>query len=298
MAEIGIVVVSYNSRGNLRDCVADLARDDSIEVVVVDNASQDGSLEAVSDVAARLIQLTDNRGFGAGCNVGWRATTAPFVLFLNPDARIEAAAVHRLAAVLRMDVSVGAVAPKILAHDGTVDTSLRRYPRVRSTFAQALFLHRLFPTADWTDELIRGGDAYRHARLVDWASGACLLVRRDLLERLGGFDERFFMYCEDMDLCKRIADAGYGIRFEPGAVATHTGGESSPRGKLLPVLAASRIRYARKHRGVAGEIAERAGIALGAATHGLAGRGGWAVRAGHCRAIACAIAPKAAGQPS
>ena len=295
MAEIGVVVVSYNSRDHLRDCVADLARLDSVEVVVVDNASGDRSLETVSDLSARLIPLRDNRGFGAGCNVGWRAATAPFVLFLNPDARIEAAAVRRLAAVLRADASVGAVAPKILADDGSVDTSLRRFPRARSTFAQALFLHRLFPKADWTDELIRDEGAYRHSHLVDWVSGACVLVRRDVLERLEGFDEGFFMYCEDMDLCKRIAAAGYGVRFEPEAMATHRGGESSPRAKMLPVLAVSRIRYARKHRGVAGELVERAGVALGAATHGLVGRGGWAMRAGHLRAIARAVAPTATG---
>ena len=233
-----------------------------------------------------LIQLTDNRGFGAGCNVGWRATSAPFVLFLNPDARIEAAAVHRLAAVLRADASVGAVAPKILADDGAVDTSLRRFPRVRSTFAQALFLHRLFPKADWTDELIRDGDAYRHPRSSTGpperacSSGATFWSGSKASTSASSCTARTWTSASGS---RRPATASGS---SPRPSRRTRGGESSPRAKLLPVLAASRIRYARKHRGVAGEVAERAGVALGAATHGLVGRGGWAVRAGHCRAIA------------
>ena len=110
-----------------------------------------------------------------------------------------------------------------------------------------------------------------------------MLVRRDVLERLGGFDEGFFMYCEDMDLCRRIAAAGYDVRYEPEAMAAHAAARRRLERTMLPVLAASRIRYARKHRGVAAAYWSSAPESRsGAARIGLVGRGGWPVRRGHC----------------
>ena len=119
---------------------------------------------------------------------------------------------------------------------------------MRSTFAQAFFLHRFFPQAVWSDELVRDRAAYERPGSPEWASGACLLIRRSEYDAIGGLDEGFFLYCEDMDVCKRLRDRGLDIRFEPAALCTHAGGASAPRAALLPVLAASRIRYARKHR--------------------------------------------------
>jgi GT2 family glycosyltransferase len=184
---------------------------------------------------------------------------------------------------------VGAVAPLIRDDDGSIEWSQRRFPRLRSTYAQALFLHRVFPEATWTDELVRDEAAYRVRTSPDWVSGACLLVRRRALEDLGGLDDGFFMYCEDIDVCRRLRDAGYSIVFEPAAEMVHEGGASSPPGRLLPVLAASRIRYAQKHRSRAAALVERAGVGLGALTHAALGRGGRAVRAGYARALRRAL---------
>jgi GT2 family glycosyltransferase len=108
------------------------------------------------------------------------------------------------------------------------------------------------------------------------------------LEELGGLDERFFMYCEDVDLCRRVRDAGYDVRYEPEAVAVHEGGASAPRASLLPTLAESRLLYARKHRGRTAAGVERGGIALGALTHLLVARRR-AVRAGHARSLRLAL---------
>jgi GT2 family glycosyltransferase len=120
-------------------------------------------------------------------------------------------------------------------------------------------------------------------------SGACILVRRSALAELSGWDEGFFMYCEDIDLCRRLRKAGYDVLFEPEAAVLHEGGASAPRTSLLPVLAASRLRYAAKHRGAAAATLERLGIALGALTHLLVSRGGREARAGHARALRLAI---------
>jgi hypothetical protein len=112
-----------------------------------------------------------------------------------------------------------------------------------------------------------------------------------------GLDERFFLYSEDVDLCRRLRDAGWHIRFEPGAVARHEGGASAPRTDLLPMLAASRILYAEKHGSRTTSLVHRAGIALGGLTHAVVARGGLAARRGHLRSIVVALRRPAAGRP-
>jgi GT2 family glycosyltransferase len=286
---VDVVVVSYNSRDRLRACVEPLLDRPDTHVIVVDNASPDGSLDAVHGLSVTALQLERNGGFAHGVNAGWRAGSAPYVLLLNPDARIDASSLDVLARAFDRSPELGAVAPRIVDDDGATDWSQRRYPRLRSTFARALFLHRLFPRATWTDELIRDERAYAERGNPDWVSGACILLRREALERLDGLDEGFFMYAEDIDLCKRLRGAGYELLFEPAAVVEHEGGASTPRTSLLPVLAASRLRYAAKHRSRPAALLERVGIALEALTHVLVSRGGVAARRGHARALRLAV---------
>jgi len=292
MALVDAVVVSFNSRDHLRDSVAQLAHSEDVHVIVVDNASTDGSLDTVSDVRLTSIRRTENSGFAAGCNEGWRAGGAPLVLFLNPDASISVDALGALAARLEEDPSLGAVAPRIEHPDGSLAWSQRRFPRLRSTYAQAAFLHRLFPRARWSDEMVRDEAEYDRARSPEWVSGACVLVRRSVLEELGGWDEGFFLYCEDIDLCRRLRDAGHEIRYEPTALAVHREGASGPRAMTLPVLAASRVRYAKKHRSRPYAALERLGIALGELTHVVVSRGGLADRKAHARALLVTLSPR------
>lgn len=289
MSRVDVVVVSYNSAGTLRRCVEPLAGRSGINVIVVDNASVDGALATVEDLPVTTVATGRNGGFSFGVNAGWRAGDAPYVLILNPDARCEPATVERLTAVLDAHGDIGAVAPWILNEDGSTQWSLRRFPRLLSTLSTALGFQRVWPRAAWTDEVIRTPEAYRHAWRPDWASGACLLVRRSLLTRLGGLDEGFFLYCEDKDVCRRIRDAGLAVAYEPEACCRHAGGASAPRAGLLPVLAASRVRYARKHDRPAVAALHRAAIALGCATHILLTRGGAPARRGHMRALAAVV---------
>jgi N-acetylglucosaminyl-diphospho-decaprenol L-rhamnosyltransferase len=292
MLEVDVVVVSYNSADHLRECVEPLARVDGVNVVVVDSASSDDSLASVAGLPVATVPLADNRGFAHGCNAGARLGTAPYVLLLNPDATLPQASLERMVATAETDPRIGAVAPRIVEPDGTLDWSQRRFPRLRSTFAQAFFLHRFFPLAPWTDELVRDAAVYDRSASPEWASGACLLVRRTALERLGGLDEGFFLYCEDMDLCRRLRDEGLDIRYEPGAVSVHEGGASAPRAALLPVLAASRVRYARKHQPLHVALLERLGVVLGGLTHAVVTRGGRTARRGNLRAVARALQPR------
>jgi N-acetylglucosaminyl-diphospho-decaprenol L-rhamnosyltransferase len=289
VAAVDVVVVSYNSQGDLRECVEPLAAVENVQVIVVDNASTDGSLEVIADLPIARIAREQNEGFGAGCNTGWRAGRAPYVLLLNPDARIDVDSLGRLVAALEAVPGAGAIAPRITHIDGRLDHSQRRFPRLRSTYARALFLHRLFPTSAWVDEVVRDTAAYAKPGSPDWVSGACILVRRSVLEELDGFDEGFFMYCEDIDLCRRLRDAGHELLYEPAATVVHEGGASAPRASLLPVLAASRLRYAAKHSSAAAALLERLGIALEGLTHLVVSRGGRTMRAGHARAFLLAM---------
>jgi N-acetylglucosaminyl-diphospho-decaprenol L-rhamnosyltransferase len=292
MAVVDVVVVSYKSGAYLRSCIEPLAGTDLISVIVVDNAGGDGSLDLVKDLAGvRTIESPFNLGFAGGCNLGWRAGRAPAVLFLNPDATTTSESVLTLARALEKRPRAGAVSPRVLEADGTLDYSLRRFPRLRSTYAQALFAHRIFPSARWVDEVERNPSAYASRHCVEWVSGASLMARRQLLADLGGLDETYFHYGEDKDLCRRIWDAGYEIWYEPEATVTHVGGASASRSRLLPLLAANRIRYSTKHRTPAAVFLERGGIALGAVTHMLVGRGGWAARAGYAGALRVALMP-------
>jgi GT2 family glycosyltransferase len=287
---VDIVVVSYNSRAHLRSTVEPLTRASDLKVIVVDNDSRDGSVESVRDLPIEVAALATNQGFAHACNVGWKRGSATYVLFLNPDASIDHQAIRRLVDVLEEDPSAGAIAPKIVNERGTLEFSQRRFPRPISTISQALYLHRFFPRASWSDELVRDPAVYDAPRTIDWVSGACLLVRRDVLERVGGWDEGFFLYCEDIDLCKRLRDAGSNVRYEPSAQVIHAGGASAPRAALLPTLASSRIRYAKKHRSRGIVFMERLGIALGAVTHLVLARGGRAVRIGHARSLRAVFA--------
>jgi N-acetylglucosaminyl-diphospho-decaprenol L-rhamnosyltransferase len=266
---IDAVIVSYNSRATLRGCVEPLARMDGVHVVVVDNASPEDPLDTISDLDVSIVRAPRNGGFSYGCNLGAEQGSAPHVLFLNPDARIDEPSLAALRGVLEADPSVGVAGPRILDADGTLLRSQRRFPRPGSTFGQALFLHRLFPNAAFADELIHDEAAYERPGTVDWLSGACLLVRRAALADIGGMDEGFFLYCEDTDLSRRLLDAGYSTRFEPSATARHEEGSSAPRSTLLAIHARSRVRYARRHLTPAAAALDTAAIALNAATHAV-----------------------------
>ena len=302
VSEVDVVVVSYNSVETLRDCVAELADADGVSVIVVDNASSDGSLETVADLAVRALRLETNLGFASGCNRGAEAGTAPSILFLNPDARIDVASLRRLVAVVEADERIALVAPVIADGHGAVDFSIRRFPRLRSTYSRALFLHRAFPYAAWSDEIVRDTRAYAQRGPVEWVSGACMLVRRAALVHVGGWDEGFFLYGEDIDICRRMWSAGYRVEFEPAAQAVHVGGRSAPRASLLPTLVASRLRYAQLHNDKGTALLERMGVALGELTHAMLTTKGSAGRMGHIRGLRVAFgltgAPTAVDGPN
>jgi N-acetylglucosaminyl-diphospho-decaprenol L-rhamnosyltransferase len=285
---VDVVVVAYNSRATLRDCVVPLVGEPDFTITVVDNASPDDSLAVLSDLPVRALRQASNGGFAVGCNRGAAEGGAPWILFLNPDATIAPDDVRTLAEASTRD-RAAIVGPRVLNADGRLAWSQRRFSRLRSTWSQALFLHRIAPKAAWSDELVRDPERYGAPGDVEWLSGACLLVHRDVYESLEGFDERYFLYCEDMDLCTRVWSAGHVVRFEPRAVARHIGGASSGQGETLPLVARSRVRYARRHFKPLAVPFEALGLALTCATHALSSLQRPALRRGHIAALAAAL---------
>jgi GT2 family glycosyltransferase len=287
-AAIDVVVVTYNSADHVRTCVEQLCADPAIAVTVVDNSSDDGTLETVADLPLSVVARDDNHGFGFACNVGWRSSSARHVVFLNPDSEADARSIRALADRLDGDRRIGALGPRIVDERGRLQLSQRRFPSLLTSLAAAFFVPRVRPTTRFSLD-IAGLAAYEEAGSPDWISGACLAVPRDVLEAVGGFDERFFMYYEDMDLCRRIRDIGYDVRYDPTIRVMHVGGASAPRAGLIPVMAKSRLLYARKHGGRKGELSERLAAALHALTHLLLTTQGREGRRGYLQALALCV---------
>jgi N-acetylglucosaminyl-diphospho-decaprenol L-rhamnosyltransferase len=263
-ATVDVVIVAYNSRDTLRVCVEPLAYLPWVDVTVVDNACPEDSARVVEDLPVRIVRAPRNGGFAYGCNLGMASGSADFVLLLNPDAEIDGASLTVLLDALRGDPSLAGVGPRTVDELGNLIFTQRRFPRLRYTYAQGLFLHRGAPGAAWADELIRDTEAYERPGTADWISGCCVLLRREGIASVGGLDEGFFLYLEETDLCKRLAAAGWRTGFEPRAMARHIGYQSADPNTTEPILAVSRVRYARKHHGRLVAALEASGVALGA----------------------------------
>jgi len=245
-AEIAAVIVNYNAGSELvlalQSLVIDLAGREW-EAVVVDNASTDGSDDCAHAFAprVRLIRNATNVGFGRAVNQGVAASGAPLVLIMNPDCRVHAGAVATLRSQLDAHDACAVVGPRVLDPDGAVQGSARGDPdMLTGLFGRTSRLRdwfRLLPAARRnvvTDVAIGNGTP---SVVVDWVSGACMLVRRSAFEAVHGFDERYFMYWEDADLCRRLRAHGYHVRYVPGATVVHQVGHSSRSARAASIRA-------------------------------------------------------------
>ncbi|WIE53563.1 glycosyltransferase family 2 protein [Curtobacterium sp. MCBD17_003] len=230
-AHVGIVTVSYNSGRYLTDFLASTGASCSgrVPVVVADNRSDDlAGLRAATEASgAVFLELGTNAGYGSAVN---RAVAAlppdvDWVLVSNPDVVLAPGSVDRLLATGSERADIGAVGPAIVELDGTVYPSARAVPSLRNGLGHALFAN-VWPRNPWTARYHSDRDGARR-RDAGWLSGACLLVRRSAFERIGGFDERYFMYFEDVDLGYRLSRAGFRNVYEPAARVTHVGAHST-----------------------------------------------------------------------
>ena len=223
------VVVSYNSAEYLPPCLRSLRSDGVTEVVVVDNASADGSVGVAlaADPDVKLLETGANLGFGSAANRGVAAISGDYVLIVNPDTEVEPGTVKALAEALDRDPGLAVVGPRMENLDGTVYPSVRRFPDLTVAFGHA-FLGLVWPANPYTRNYrMLDWDHDQPAADVDWVGGACFMVRRRAFDMVSGFDEAYFMYVEDVDLCWRLGRAGWRIGYEPAGRVVHALGGSS-----------------------------------------------------------------------
>ncbi len=283
-ATVSAVVVSFNSRHCLPECVRSLRSESVADVVVVDNASSDGSVEAMlaSDPDVTVVATGANLGYGSGANRGVEVAAGDHLLLLNPDTVVEPGTVKALSEALDRDPGLAAVGPRIENVDGTLYPSVRSFPDLWVAGGHA-FLGLVWPANPFTRRYrMLDWDHGRAAPDVDWVSGACMLVRRSAFEVVGGFDEAYFMYVEDVDLCWRLGRAGWRIGYEPSGRVVHTLGGSSRTMPYRMIAAHHRslLRFADKsstgaRRALLPAVALGLGLRTGAAwLHHALGAGG------------------------
>ena len=246
---IAAVIVNWNARRVLRPCVEALLNipDLDLEIVVVDNASTDDSLETLRDLRGRIrvVQTGRNLGFGTGINRGAQASDAPFVLVLNPDVVLGVDSASKMMRFLENNPSIGLVGPKLLDDKGKPAATCGGHPHIVAEVCRKFLLHLILPCLKF------GRQRPTMPRKMGWVTGACFLVRRKAMETVGGLDERIFMYYEDVDFCIRLRAAGWEVGYLPEATGYHFGGASSQQAleKMLIISESSYRLVIRRHLG-------------------------------------------------
>ncbi len=255
---VSIIVISFNARGYLERSLATLA-DAEHEVIVVDSASTDGSQALVRDSfrEVRLVELEANRGYGAAANEGMQVAGGDHLLVLNCDAWPLGDAVERLVDFVEANPSVGVAGPRLLNPDGSLQRSVRGCPTLWRLATEYFFLRWLNPRSSMLNAFYGANFDHRSRRSAEFLVGAALLLRREALAEVGAFDTNFHMFNEEVDLCYRMARAGWQVEFVPDAQFVHVGGASTRLDwdRMYREQLRSHLRFLAKHQGP--EVSER-----------------------------------------
>ena len=255
MLDLSIIIVSWNVQDLLRQCLASVETgrgDLELEVIIVDNASSDGSAEmvAVEFPWVELIAQKENVGFTRGNNQGIARATGRYLLLLNPDTQVLGQALSKMVDLMDSEATIGALGPQLLFPDGSVQSSRRRFPTLATGFFESTWLQSIAPRSVTRHYYVtdRPDDAVSE---VDWVMGACLMVRREACEQVGPLDEGYFMYSEEMEWQQRIKDAGWRVIYYPPAQVIHHEGKSSEQAVAQRHIhfQRSKLRYYRQVHG-------------------------------------------------
>lgn len=267
--DLSIVIVSWNVQEKLKACLKSLLAvsrlepqggrvcamgDQTVDVWVVDNASHDGSVQMVREQFpwVHLIASERNLGFTRGNNAALEHCRGRAVMLLNPDTEIgDPDAIVRMLDYLWDHHDVGVVGPRLVYGDGSAQPSRRRFPTFATGLFESTLLNEWWPRNRWAGRYRMADVPTESIQDVDWITGACMLIRRQALDDVSFFDEQFFMYSEELDLCKRIRDMGWRIVFYPDALIIHHEGQSSGQVKAFRHVQfnTSKVLYYRKHHG-------------------------------------------------
>jgi N-acetylglucosaminyl-diphospho-decaprenol L-rhamnosyltransferase len=250
---VAAVVVTYDALPWIEQCLESL---EGVETVVVDNGSGDDTVAFVRErfPAVRLIE-TENRGLGAGWNIGLRATTSRYALLLNADAWLVAGALERLLDFADARPGAAVVGPRLLNQDGTLQRSVRGFPTLWRLATEYFFLRKLAPRSSALNAFYAGGFDHDEVRDVEVVMGACMLLRREAVDEVGYCDEDYFLFSEETDWCFRFREAGWEVVFFPDAECVHVRG-ASHSGRLYRENLRGHLLFLSKHRGP--KVAERA----------------------------------------
>jgi hypothetical protein len=263
--DISVVIVSFNTREVLRECLQSIERESDglcLEVLIVDNNSRDGSIEMIEEEfpSVRLIKSEVNLGFGAANNRAFEVARGRYIVLLNSDAFLREDALRNAVQHMDQEPRVGLGGGRLVGRDFSLQPSARMFPSIFTDvfvftgFAAKYPKSRLFGHFDrtWADPMVPAE--------VDWVPGAFSIIRAEVLEQVGFFDPDFFLYSEEVDLCRRIKAAGYQVWYWPDIVVIHVGGESSRQIKSLEMSSSgaqlirwrmrSTLLYYRKHHGI------------------------------------------------
>ena len=270
------VIVTYNSAGALRSCLASILNNPDWEIIVVDNASSDDPAQVVAEFPlVRFLRNGTNRGFAAAANLGAKLASGDVIVLLNPDVIAEAGALDRLAAAVATEGG-GAAGGALVDTGGRPQRGFqfRRFPTLGAMLAEVLLVNRIWPGNPWNRRYRCFDFDDSRPQFVDQPAGACLAVRREAWESIGGFDESFYpVWFEDVDFCRRLANRGWKIAYCPEARFTHVGGHSVSKLPFRDKQAfwyANTLRYFSKHHGRLRTAILRAGILAGLALRSVA----------------------------
>jgi N-acetylglucosaminyl-diphospho-decaprenol L-rhamnosyltransferase len=249
---VSVIVASHNAREYIERCVGALS-ETRHEVIVIDSASSDGTADFVRErfPDVRLVPLTENRGYGAALNEGMRLSGARYFLLMNGDAWPKPGAIEELLDFAESEQRAGVIGPRLLNLDGTLQPSVRGFPTLWRLATEYLFLRWFAPRSRALNAFYSAGFDHRSVRDAEFLVGAVLLVRRDVVDEIGVFDTRFFMFNEEVDFCYRVREAGWRVVFYPGAQFVHVGGASTRLdwSRMYREQLRSHLRFLAKHRG-------------------------------------------------
>lgn len=254
--KLSIIIVSWNVRDLLQQCLQSVSKETTCdyEIIVIDNASSDGSADMIAKTfpAVHLIRNQRNRGFGAASNQGVVKARGEYIIFLNDDTQVLDCALDKMVAYLEANNSTGIVGARLLNDDRSVQVgTARQFPSFKVLITMLLGVHSLLMKKEWLRDYYMIGDKFSKTQPVDQVMGASLMTRHQLLKRIGRFDENFWIWFEEVDLCKRVRDAGYAISVLANAEIIHHKGKSFAQQIKLKKfwhLSHSLIVYAYKHR--------------------------------------------------
>lgn len=229
--DVSLIIVAWNSEAWLRRCLRSVFAKTSelaVEVIVVDNASSDRSVQVAMNefTGVNIVQNMANLGFAAAVNQGLAVASGRYVCLLNPDTEVTDHAIDRMVEAMDRDASIGVLGAHMLNEDGTTQASVRRFPTGLDQTLILSKLHLLFPDAAALGKYLHRGFDYRKTQDVDQVMGACFMIRREVIDQVGLFDETFFIWFEEVDYCRRVAQVGLEVWYCADAEIIHHGGQS------------------------------------------------------------------------